>query len=329
VKTIVLSTLCLFVFSGLHSQDCTPEALAQKPGSWKAGIAGAVRNVTAAELAKEKAVLAAIHKMISASYKPTGAQALYANAFDGPDPNSGRNWVAGNYWYSIYVLRYFCDNNSADKSKFIINPSTATTLNIFANVFNGPGLRASELSDDELRGYLKLSRKAEKKDGYYFMGEEVVGDSHLPKKTKEYRWLITYNDTLPFYYVSRKEYLQLTKKRLEKTIKENGNSSGYYTPFMKSIDDWLKKPEAELSKPAICMWNDEENFNGFVEEGTKGSFFAIKPNMTYYRKRLARSTPQFFYVVYKVAGSSDVEVSNMNAIMKAVDFNILRSMLGK
>jgi hypothetical protein len=329
IKIIVCLVATLFG-SRLYAQDCTPEALAQKQGTWKAGTAGSVRNVTAAELAKEKAVLANIHKMISASYKPMGAQALYANAFDGPDPGSGKNWVAGNYWYSIYVLRYFCDENSTDKSKFTINPSTATTLNIYANVFNADSrLTASDLSDDDFRGYLKLRRKVEKKDGYYFVGEEVVGDSHLPKKTKEYRWLITYSDTLPFYYVSRKEYLLLTKKRLEKTIKENGNSSGYYTPFMKNIEDWLKKPESELSKPAICMWNDEESFNGFVEEGIKGSFFAIKPNMTYYRKKLARSTPQFFYVVFKVAESSGVEVDNMNAIKKAVDFKMLRGMLGK
>lgn len=322
---ILFSILSVLSVASTIAQDCDQQALAKKAGAWKAGIAGSVRNVTAAELAKEKAVLASIHKMISTSYKPTGAEATYANAFAGPDPNSGKNWVAGNYWYSIYVLRYFCN-----KSKIEVNPSTATTLNIRANVINDLHmLTASELPDDDIRGYLKLVRKPVKKDGYYFMGEEVVGDSHLPKPIKEYRWLITYGDTLPFSYVSRKEYLQITKKRLEKTIRENGNSSGYYTTFMNNIDNWLKKPEEELSKPAVCMWNDEESFNGFVEENTKGSFIAVKPNMAYYRKKLARSVPQFFYVVYKVAESGDVEVSNMNDIKKAVDFGTLRNMLGK
>jgi hypothetical protein len=325
MKKITLLFLLAGFIGNAIAQDCSPEALAKKPGEWKAGIAGSVRNVTAAELAKEKAVLASIHKMMTTSYKPTGAQATYANAFSGPDQYSGKNWVAGNYLYSIYVLRYFCD-----KTKIIPNPSTATTLNITANAIGDLNrLTASELADDEMRGYLKLTRMPVKKDGFYFMGEEVVGDSHLPKKIKEYRWLITYNDTLPFYYVSRKEYLQLTKKRLEKTISENGNSSGYYTEFVNNINNWLKKSEAELSKPAICMWNDEERFNGFVEENTKGSFIAVKPNMAYYRKKLARSVPHFFYVVFKIAESSQTEVDNMDAIKKAVDFNTLKNMLGK
>lgn len=319
--TIFISSLPVAAIS----QECTPEMLAKKPGTWKAGLAGSVRNVTPAELAKEKAVLAGIHKMVSASYKPIGVSPTYANAFVGPDANSGRNWVAGYYWYSVYVLKFICDNN-----KPIINPSTATTLNIHVNTIPSLNqLTASELPDDDMRGYLKLVRRPVKKEGYYFMGEEVVGDSHLPKPMKEYRWLITYNDSLPFYYVSRKEYLLLTKKRLEKTIRENGNSSGYYTEFMNNINNWLKRSEDELAQPAICMWNDEERFTGFVAENTRGSFIAVKPDINYYHKKLARSVPQFFYVVYKVAESVDVEVSNMNEIKKAVDFSMLRNMLGK
>jgi hypothetical protein len=323
MKAIALTILSCLSLAAI-AQECSPEMMAKKPGVWKAGIAGSVRNVTAAELAKEKAVLAAIHKMVSASYKPIGVSPTYANAFVGPDANSGKNWIAGYYWYSVYMLNFFCNNN-----KPTINPSTSTTLNIHVNTIPSLNqLTASELPDDDMRGYLKLVRKPVKKDGYYFMGEEVVGDSHLPRPIKEYRWLITYNDSLPFSYMSRKEYLLLTKKRLEKTIKENG-SSDYYTGFMKNIDNWLKKSETELAQPAICLWNDEERFNGFVEENTKGSFIAVKPDLSYYHKKLARSVPQFFYVVYKVAESGDVYVSNMNEIKKAVDFSTLRNLLGK
>jgi uncharacterized protein YozE (UPF0346 family) len=327
----IFYTLLFFVCSlPIYAQDCTEEALSKKTGSWKAGLAGSTPNVTAVELTKEKATLAKIHAMMTAAYKPVGAQAFYANSFSGPDQYSGKNWVAGHFNYSIYVLRFFCDKNSADKSKFTINPSTATTFNIWANALQQLNtLWAADMPDDEFRGYLKLERMPVKKDGFYFMGEKVVGDSHLPKQIKEYRWLITYGDTLPFYYVSRKDYLVRTKKRLEKTIQENGNSSGYYTTFMNKINDWLAKSDAELSVPAICMWNDEERFNGFVAEGTNGSFIAVRPNMAYYKKKFPRSTPQFFSVVFKVAESSEVEVSNMNDIRKAVDFTVLRNMLGK
>jgi len=321
----VLIVLLHFSFL-LQAQDCSPESLAATPGTWKQGIAGSVHNVTAAELSKEKATLSHIHKMISAKYNPRGAQATHAYAFSGPDPNSGKNWVAGNFWYSIYVLQYYCDN----KTKYSPTSSTATTLNIYANLLTEVNtLYAAELMDDDLRGYLKLKRMPVKKDGYYFMGEEVVGDSHLSNPLKEYRWLITYNDTLPFAYVSRKEYLLLSKKRLEKTIQENGNSSGFYTPFMHNINDWLSKSETELNKPAICIWNDEERFNGFVEEGSRGSFVAIRPNINYYRKKLPRSAPQFFSVVFKMSESVPLQAENMRQIQKSVDFLALRGMLGK
>ena len=106
------------------------------------------------------------------------------------------------------------------------------------------------------------------------MGEEVVGDNRTPSEIKEYRWLITYNDTLPFYYVSRKEYLLLQKKKLEKALIDVPTEKEYTSKFIKNISQYLKKSEVELSKPAICMWNDEERFENFVEEGTNGSFIA-------------------------------------------------------
>ncbi len=46
------------------------------------------------------------------------------------------------------------------------------------------------------------------------MGEKTVGNP--AKKTKEYRWLITYNDTLPFYYVSQKRIFNDLKKKTGK-----------------------------------------------------------------------------------------------------------------
>ena len=158
------------------------------------------------------------------------------------------------------------------------------------------------------------------------MGEEKV-DYNSP--IYEYRWLITYNDTLPFSYPSRKEYLLIQKKRLEKALKDNPGEKAFLDQYFKNINDYLTKSETELNKPAICMWNDEERFEKFVEEGTKGSFIAIKPNLDYYRKKLPKSSPQFFTVVYKISKGDAVFEENMEAIKKAVDFATLKNMLGK
>ena len=323
-----ISLLVLLISLNVFSQPCDKVSLQQKPGIWKAGQQGSIQNVSAAALAKEKAIIAAIHKMVATNYSPTGCQVTYSNVY-GKHLPAGKNWIADPYYYSMYILRYLCDNNSADKSKYYVDVSTPTTVNITANtIFSLNNLYAADLPADDFRGYLKLNRMPQKKDGAWFMGEEVVGDYGTPNEIKEYRWLITYNDTLPFYYVPRKEYLLIQKKRLEQTIREEG-ASDYYTKCMNNIITELKKPDAELNKPAVCPWNDEQRFTGFVEAGTRGSFIAIKPNPAYYRKKLPMSSPQFFTVVYKISQGDPVFEENISNIKKAVDFATLRNMLGK
>ena len=56
-KYLVLFFSIVAIAISSSAQDCTPELLARKPGTWKAGSQGFIENVTAADLAKEKAVL--------------------------------------------------------------------------------------------------------------------------------------------------------------------------------------------------------------------------------------------------------------------------------
>lgn len=327
---LFLSILLLFVSIRVSAQNCSQELLAEKPGTWKAGIQGSTTNVGAADLVKEKAVLANIHKMISSGYTPKGCQVSYSNAFSGASLTSGKNWVADNFAYNMYILRFICDQKNADKSKYFVDISTPTTVAVTANaIWLLNNLFAADLPDDDLRGYLKLKENPQLKDGFWYIGEEVVGDAWMENKTIEYRWLITYENKLPFSYISRKDYLLIQKKRLEKTMKDDASSSDYYNQFMKNINDALSKSEEDVSKPAICRWNDEERFTGFVDEGTKGSFIAVKPDLSYYNKKLPKSVPQFFYVVYKIAHGDPVFEDNISGIQKAVDFKALKAMLGK
>jgi hypothetical protein len=316
------------MFHASSAQDCSKELLKQKPGTWKAGMQGSAPNVAPTDLTKEKSVVASIHKLVSTKYKPTGCQIQYSGAY-GKYPSPGQTWVADPYYYSMYVLRYLCDPNSADKSKHYIDYSTPTVVTIASNLMVALNLYAAGIASDDARGYLKLKARPVQKDGYYFMGEEVVGDNHLPNKIKEYRWLITYNDTLPFTFLNRKEYLLIQKKRLEKSISESPSEKKYYEKFLANIDEYLKKSDSDLDQPAICMWNEEQRFEKFVPEGTLGSFIAVKPNLSYYRKKLPKSSPQFFTVVYKIAHGDPVFEENIEHIQKAVDFAALRNMLGK
>jgi hypothetical protein len=325
MKTIVLFT---FLLAALYSsaQDCTKELLAQKPGTWKVGMKGSIVNVTAADLAKERAVLASIHTMVSSNYSPIGCQTLYSTVF-GKVPMEGQIFLADPYYYSMYILRYLCDQNSADKSKYYIDISTTTTVNIVANaIYFLNSLYAANLPADDFRGYLKLETRPVKKDGYYLLSKENVDSKD---EIVEYRWLITYNDTLPFSYVSRKEYLLIQKKRLEKSILESSSEKAYSQKYFDKISEYLNQPESELNQDAICMWNDEERFNGFVEEGTRGSFIAVKPNLSYYKKNLPKSSPQFFTVIYKLSQGDPVFEANIAAIKEAINLAALKNMLGK
>ena len=121
----------------------------------------------------------------------------------------------------------------------------------------------------------------------------------------------------------------IQKKRLEQSLKNNPGEKEYTNKFIKNIKEYLKKPEVELNEPAICMWNEEERFESFVKEGSRGSFIAVNPNPAYYKKNLPKSSPQFLSVVYKIAAGDTVFKENMEAIKKAVDFATLKNMLGK
>jgi hypothetical protein len=328
MKYIFLPTLVLFSLNAF-AQDCSKELLREKPGTWKTNQQGSIVNVGTPALAKEKAVIAAVHKMIQTNYFPKGCQVAYSTVY-GKNPRDGENYIADPYHYSMYILRFLCEPNSKDRSKFYVDISTPTTVNITANViYSLNNLYAANIPADDFRGYLKLEKKPQKKDGVWFMGEEILGDRGTPYEIKEYRWLITYNDTLPFSYISRKEYLLLQKKRLEKDLQDNPSEKQYTNKYISNINEFLKKPESELNKPAVCMWNDEQRFERFVEEGTNGSFIAIKPNLEYYHKKLPQSSPQFFTVVYKIAAGDPVFEYNISHIKNAVDFNVLKSMLGK
>lgn len=328
MKSLILLSAILLLAIQAYPQDCSKEILAQKTGTWKAGQQGSIQNVTASDLTKEKSQLANIHKMISSVYQPMGCQVSYSTVY-GKDVSDGEVFKADPYYYAMYILRYLCNENTPDKTDYYVDVSTTTTVNIVANAIYSLNLYAANIPVDDFRGYLKLEKRPEKKDGYYFLGEKVVGDSHLENKIMEYQWLITYNDTLPFTYVSRKEYLLIQQKRLEKTIKESPGEKAYSQKYFDNISEFLARPENELSQPAICMWNEEERFEGFVEEGTRGSFVAVKPDMAYYQKNLPLSSPQFFTVVYKMSQGDPVFDANISAIKEAVDFAALRSMLGK
>lgn len=285
-------------------------------------MSGSARGVSAADLARERAVLTNIHKTIAAGYQPKGVVGEYGFRF-----SAGKS--SDVYGYSLYLLKYNCDPGSADKSKFYIGTDTPTVVRIDANAINAFGLSAEDPTDNTFRGYFLMRNLPKKVEGFYYLGENPDGDSR--EKQKAYTWLVTYGDETPFFVLTRREYLLHTKTRLEKAIKENGNSSGFYNQYVNRVNENLGLSEAELNQPAIVNRTDEERFTGFVQENTRGAFVAVKHNPAYYKKGLPKSAPQFFAVTYSVFEGDQIPVyvDNINAVKNSLDLNVLRQMLGK
>jgi len=166
-----------------------------------------------------------------------------------------------------------------------------------------------------------------KVNGFYYLGDNPAGNA--PQGQKEYTWLVSYDDRLPFAVLSRKEFLLVTKARLEKTKSENGSNGSFYDQYLNRVNEYLKKSETELSRPAIINRSEEELFTGFLEEGARGAYYAIRHDPGYYRKGLPKSAAQFFTVVYSVYERDPVYANNIEALKTALDLNFLKGMLGK
>ncbi len=301
----------------LSGQKCTDEAMAAKTGKWKPGIQGSIRNIAKADLVKEKSLLLAMQKKAGLQHVPAGLEIVYSTSWN-KDNTSG--YFADPYSLSMYLLRYLCDDSPKG---FYVEYSSATNVVVGVNqLFAMDNLYAAPLPADHFRGYLRLFKKPELKDGAIYMGTETSDNGNI----KEENWLITRGDSLPFRYLSRKEFLLLAKTRLENKIKAG---EGYLQKYLGKVKEQLLKPEKELSQPAICNWSDEEQFSGFLQEGERGAFYPVVPELNYYKKGLAKSAAQFISVKYKYSVGNKVFDKNIEGLRKAFSFEYLRSLLAK
>jgi hypothetical protein len=319
---ISLATIVVcFSAAALAQAPCTSEALAQKPGALRASrLSGSTGGMSAADMARARATLTKIHQTLAAGYRPVGVVGDYSFKFSGGPTGS-------TFGYSLYLLKYNCDEATPDRSDHYIGTDTPTVVRIDANVINAFSLSGADTSDNTFRGFLYMRNIPKKVGGVYYLGDDPAGS--FKEKQKEYTWLVTYGDEYPFTVLTRREYLLLTKERLQKSIRENGNSSGYYNEFVNRVDEYLRKSESELIFPAIVSRTDDERFTGFLQEGDRSAFYAIKHNPAYYRKGLPKSAAQFFTVTYSVYEGDPVYPANIDAVKKALDLNALRAMLGK
>jgi len=317
----------LYVSLNAYSQDCSPASLSQKPGIWKEGMKGSVSGIPAADLEKERKVVASLHSLIKSKYSPLGVEADFNGSFDRPDAEIPVN----DYDYKIYFMPYFCEKNIIKTAH-----ETSTTFSISSNRFNG---NIYEIADESNipEGYYSLKNMPVEKDGYFYFEEKA--SLGFGETGKSRNWLITLDGKLPYSYVTKKEFLETQKKMLMTAMPkaiENSNASyklnteKSYKNALTKLETLLKMPSGESEQPAIVK-QDPADYLSYIFTNANDPFckVLIKPNPGYFNSKLTRSSPQFFLV--NVTGNENDQVAGkvMNDLMKDFDFTSLKNILGK
>ena len=362
MKYLLLFSVILFSMAS-SAQDCSEELLLQKPGIWKEGMKGS-QGGTAADLIRQKKIVAAIHTMIKLKYTPKGVIANFGGVYGRSEINMPGNF----YGYRIKPLNYYCDGNNiktADESP--------NSFSIFANMFD------AEIYDTAQRaeGFTVMSDMPEQKNGYWYFKDidENIGFGMTGKSSM---WLITYDGKLPYAYVSKKEFLEKRKRTLYKEMQEM--TAGFkdvlknlemdkgfketeyknnpeklkkymkmdylqikeryeklladneitYKPAFDKIDAQLKMPAAELSQQAIVKIDPYDHLSYlFTDDNDSFGKILVKPNPGYFNNKLPKSSPQFFWINLVYNHKEPIATQFREDIIKSVDFATLKNMLGK
>lgn len=351
---IIMAIIVILSLVKVNAQPCSPEALMQIPGIWKKGMQGSIHNVTAENLAKEKAMLAEIHKM-TGSYQPYGLEVHHSTVF-GYNIYGGKKWLADPYYFNAYFMEFLCDHSDNDIKKKWVNPHTNTTAIVYVNRISpfsdgqGADIPPATYPDDRHEPFHRIISWPQQKDGYWYW---LIQDSVNERSTmKKYYYLITYDGQLPFTGFTRKEYLEYQLPRMKKFLAEQIKLVAELDPasydeksfrelkvageeraneYRKKIKDTeellVTMSAAELNKIAIVKNDGQGEFYGFFKEGEPYTSLLIKPNPAYY-KPLPKWVPQFFCIAISQSTTAPVFRQAIPAFEKTLDFAWFRSKLG-
>ena len=310
-----------------YSQDCTQALASQKAGIWKEGMKGSVSGISAADLEKERKVVAAIHLIIKSKYSPTGVEADYNGSYDRPDAEVPVN----NYDYNIYFMHYICEGNVLKTDH-----ETSTSMSVSANRFDAKIYEKPDENNLPPEGFYSMKKMPLEKEGNYFFEENASLGMGATGKSRT--WLITHDNKLPFAYVTKKEFLEKQKNMLIKAMPEaiEGSNQNFkakteqdFKKALAKIEALLKMPSAESDQAIVKQ--DPNDYLSFLFTTRDDPFskVLIKPNPGYFNSKLPRSSPQFFVVNLTGDDKEPVAAKVMNDVFGGLDFNALRNLLGK
>lgn len=214
-------------------------------GKWKLGMKGSVNNITATELRQEKWYTDQFHKMIYANYKPKGVDVTYTDAH-GYEKDEEETWFANPFYYAAYLVK----PGSGE---------SGTNMFIYANSLEWIAPMRCVVGKNIPQFCYLNAMPVKDENGWVF---NISPEWDIDKDSKSFMaYLITYPDKLPYMPVSRKEYLETMRTKIQKDKDEtlkNMKVEIYYPIRTKA------EQEAALQKKL-----DEIDKGGFGEDATK------------------------------------------------------------
>ena len=366
-KIISVFVALVVLTASLAAQDCNVDLLLQKPGTWKVGMKGSPGG-TATELAKEKKMVEAIHNMIKSKYSPTGVEAIYHGTYSPAFPNMpGNNFAYSiiplNYYCDGNAFKivhetptYFSINANLFSAEIYESPNLSEAASgtgyhyirdmpvekdgrwYFKERDEGFGytptrqysclitynskLPFAYVTRKEFLETRKVILANTKRESASHL-KDVLDRNELEKgfKEKEYK-----NDPEKLKKYMRMDYESI-KARYEKLLADNEKS---FEPAFNKLESQLRMDEAELSQPAIVKIDPHDHLSYLFTDGNDPmGEVPIKPNPGYFNKKLPRSSPQFFWVFVRWNYTDPIATKFTKDILKAVDFTVLKNMLGK
>lgn len=368
MRNIILFLFCaIFMALSSTAQECNADILKQKPGTWKESSA-AGQGVSATDLAREKKTVAAINTMIKSKYSPIAVNALANGGYNRPqlqapvndyiysiipleyycDGNTIKTVGETSTYFQIGVNFFFDEiYDTAQGDRALMEGFNVLSqmpkqkdgyyyfeekdVNLGISI---PGKSSSWLVtyDGKLPwAYVNKKEFLEKRKRNLFAQmdmdassiKDVLKNIEIEKGYKETQYK---NDATSLQRYMKMDYLP-TKERYGRLLAEIDTK---YKPAFNKIDAMLKKPAAELNEPAIVKMDPNDGLSYlFTTENDPMGKILIKPNPSYFNKKLPRSVPQFFSIYIRGNHKIPVVAKTMADLIKAVDFTVLKNMLGK
>ena len=346
VFAFLITAGLLAISASGSAQGCDPDEIVNAPGVYRGQSRGSENGIAKTDLAQQQEITRKMSQMVRDNYQPKGMNISYGDAHFNPASNKPNGVNTGNHYNTHFFLKYFFCNH---ENKMEEVAETHSILEMRVNELDYPHSffvkEHIDEEDPETDVFATIKHKPVwNEKGYWTMTDTVYSGRDIT----HFHYMVTKNRTLPFVYVTRKEYVEKLRiyygKLLRRELSSIENSDEKDTEFGKSsienyksfygnsiqnIDNFLNNESDEaLNEPATVIGGGPSSeFVGFPEG--RYANWLIKPNPDYYNPKAPKYTPHFIDVHFSIYEPQTACLNAKNDILNIIDFKALREIVDK